>query len=121
MQNQQDDGQGRAPGQAQQQDGTQQGGGGQQNRQQEQQDQEQQDKLDNNRGGADPTGGQAIDQGRGPGENIAPLSGEGMEEDDETAAGESQQDALPGSMGQSAEQPAEGWQDEEDLARQNPD
>jgi hypothetical protein len=86
--------------------------------------QDQQDKLDNNRGGADPTGGQAIDEGRGPGENIAPRPGAGVEKSDEAAASEGTRedgDAQPRSMGQSAEQPAEGWQSEEDLARQNPD
>ena len=62
--------------------------------------------LENNRGGADPTGGQVIREGGGPGENIAPRRGEDLEIGPDT--GQELEEARPGSMGQSAEQPAEG-------------
>jgi hypothetical protein len=95
-----------------QQDSAQQGDDA--NRQQDQQDAI----LENNRGGADPTGGQVIREGGGPGENIAPRHDEDVEGDEDRGRLEQGQ---PGSLGQSAEEPAEGPRTEQELTRQNPD
>jgi len=85
------------------------------NRQQDQQDAI----LENNRGGADPTGGQVIREGGGPGENIAPRPGEGFENGQDT--GRRLKEGQPAGIGQSAEEPAEGPRTEQELTRQNPD
>ena len=84
-----------------------------------QQQDEQDAILENNRGGADPTGGQVIREGGGPGENIAPRPGEGVEGGQDT--GPSLEEGQPASMGQSAEEPAEGPRTEQELTRQSPD
>jgi len=75
--------------------------------------------LENNRGGADPTGGQVIEQGGGPGENITPRPGEDVERG--PGAGQRLDEGQPASLGQSPEQPAEGPRGEQELTRQKPD
>ena len=80
--------------------------------------QEQQDAI-LDRGGADPTGGQVIGQGGGPGEDITPRPGEDIERG--PGAGQRLEEGQPASMGQSAEQPAEGGRSEQELTRQKPD
>ena len=94
--------------------------GAQQRADTDRQQQDQQDAiLENNRGGADPTGGQVIREGGGPGENIAPRPGEGIEGGRDTD--KTLEEGQPASMGQSAEEPAEGPRIEQEWTRQSPD
>lgn len=69
-----------------------------------QQQDEQDAFFENNRGGADPTGGHVIREGRGPGENIAPRPGEGVVEGGQDM-GQCLEEGQPASMGQPAEIP----------------